>query len=50
MLFRDLIVRYRRWKSIHQTIAALECLPTQELDELGIGRWQIHEIAKRHAA
>ncbi len=49
MLLHELIARYRRWKSIHATIAALEGLPTQELDDLGIARWQIPELAKRHA-
>ena len=49
MSFHDLIARYRRWKSIHETIAALECLPTGELDDLGIARWRIPELAKRHA-
>ena len=49
MSFHDLIARYRRWKSIHETIAALERLPTGELDDLGIARRQIPELAKRHA-
>ncbi len=31
MSFHELIARYRRWKSIHETIAALECLPTGEM-------------------
>jgi uncharacterized protein YjiS (DUF1127 family) len=48
MSFHDLIARYRRWKSIHETIAALECLTTGELDDLGIARRQIAELAKRH--
>jgi uncharacterized protein YjiS (DUF1127 family) len=49
MLFNELIAKYRRWKSIHKTVAALEGLSTHELNDLGIGRWQIHELAKRHA-
>ncbi|MCH7486322.1 MAG: DUF1127 domain-containing protein [Proteobacteria bacterium] len=49
MLFRELFARYRRWKSIHATIAALEGLSTRELDDLGIARWQIHDLAQRHA-
>ncbi len=47
--YRELIDRYRRWKSIRETIAALECLPTSELDDLGIARRHIHDLAKRHA-
>ncbi len=50
MLFQELIARYRRWKSIRETIAVLECLPTDELDDLGIVRWRIPELARRHAA
>ena len=50
MLFQELIARYHRWKSIRETIAALECLPTDELDDLGIARWRIPELAQRHAA
>ncbi len=46
-----LIARYRRWKSVHDTIVALEGLSTRELDDhLGIARRQIHDVAKRHAA
>ncbi len=41
MLFHKFIARYRRWKSIQETIAAPECLPTGELDGLGIARWRI---------
>ncbi len=50
MKFHELISRYRRWKSIRETIAALERLPTGELDDLGIVRWRIPELAQRHAA
>jgi uncharacterized protein YjiS (DUF1127 family) len=50
MWFQELITRYRRWKSIHETIAALERLPTEELNDLGIARWRIPELAQRHAA
>ena len=46
MPFHELIARYRRWKSIHETIAALERLPTGELDDLGIARWRIPELAR----
>ena len=49
MSFHRFIARYHRWKSIHETIAALERLPTYELDDLGIARWQIPELAKSHA-
>jgi uncharacterized protein YjiS (DUF1127 family) len=49
MSFHGIIAKYRRWKSIHETIAALESLPTGELDDLGIARWQIPDLARRHA-
>ncbi len=49
MLFNELIARYRRWKSVHETIVALDGLSTRELDDLGIGRWRIPDLAKRHA-
>ncbi len=49
MSFHELAARYRRWQSIRETIAALECLPTSELDDLGIARRHIHDLAKRHA-
>ena len=49
MWFHELIARYRRWQSIRETIAALECLPTTELDDLGFGRWRIPDIAESHA-
>ncbi len=50
MLFNELITKYRRWKSIRETIVALEGLSTRELDDIGIARWRIHDIAKRNAA
>ena len=46
MSFHELAARYCRWQSIRETIAALEDLPTTELDDLGIGRWRIPEIAQ----
>ena len=49
MSFHELTAKIRRWKAIRETIAALEGLPTSELDDLGIGRWQIPGLAKRHA-
>ncbi len=50
MRLHGLIAKYRRWKSIHDTIVALEGLSTHELDDLGISRWRIHEIATRNAS
>lgn len=49
MSFHQLIARYHRWQAIRETIAALDRLPTGELDDLGIARWRIPELAKRHA-
>ena len=48
MSFHELTTRYRRWKSIRKTICELTRLDDRELDDLGIGRWRIAEIA-RHA-
>jgi len=45
MLFEKLITRYRRWVSINRTIRELNRLDNHELDDLGIGRWRIPEIA-----
>jgi uncharacterized protein YjiS (DUF1127 family) len=50
MWFHKLTATVRRWKSIHETIVALEALPTRELDDLGIARWRIPDLARRHAA
>ena len=50
MLFHEITTEYRRWKSIRETIAALEGLPTAELDDLGIARWRIHDLAARSVA
>lgn len=50
MLFQELTAGYRRWQSIRKTVAALERLSTAELDDLGIARWRIREIAERSVA
>ena len=47
MLFHGVITRYRRWKSIHETIRELARLDERELDDLGISRWRIADIAHR---
>ena len=49
MKFREFATKYRRWKSIRETVAALEALPTRELDDIGIARWEIRDLARRHA-
>ena len=50
MMFHEITAGYRRWKSIRETVAALESLPTAELNELGIGRWRIRDLAERSVA
>lgn len=47
MLYHGLIAKYRRWKLINNTVRALSMLDDRELNDLGIGRWRIAEIAKR---
>jgi len=46
MSFHELIARYRRWKSLHETIRELTQLDDHELNDLGIGRWRIADIAR----
>ena len=47
MKFHDLVTTYRRWKSIRVTIRELSRLDDRELDDLGIGRWRIADMARR---
>jgi uncharacterized protein YjiS (DUF1127 family) len=49
MWFQNIITKYRRWKSINQTIRELNQLDNHELNDLGISRWRISEIAHRTA-
>ncbi len=39
----------RRWWSIRKTIRELNRLDEHELNDLGIGRWRIAQIARRSA-
>ncbi|MDJ0980266.1 MAG: DUF1127 domain-containing protein [Kiloniellales bacterium] len=39
--------RFRAWRSYHRTVSELEALDRDELDDLGIGRWQIRSLARR---
>ena len=39
--------RYRTWRSYHRTVSELEALDQRELDDLGIGRWQIRSLARQ---
>jgi len=47
MSFKTFRANLRRRWSIHKTIHALNQLENHELDDLGIGRWQIPDIARR---
>ncbi len=49
MSFANILGRLRRWRDIHETIRELNRLDNSELDDIGIGRWRIAEIAKRCA-
>ncbi len=41
--------RYRAWRTYHRTVSELEALDQRELDDLGIGRWQIRSLARQGA-
>lgn len=47
MSFKNILVRLSRWRDVHETIRELNQLDDHELNDLGIGRWRIAEIAKR---
>ncbi|MBL6945935.1 MAG: DUF1127 domain-containing protein [Rhodospirillales bacterium] len=47
MLFNIIRTGLRRWRDVHATIRELNQLDDRELDDLGIGRWRIPEIAQR---
>ena len=47
MSVKSILVRLRRWSDVHETIRELNQLDDHELNDLGIGRWRIAEIAKR---
>jgi uncharacterized protein YjiS (DUF1127 family) len=49
MLFDKFRADLRRWWGIHVTIRELNQLDYDELSDLGIGRWQIPEIAHKRA-
>ena len=49
MLFNKIRVQLRRWWDIHVTIRELNRLDYNELSDLGIGRWQIPELAHKGA-
>ncbi len=49
MLFDKFRADLRRWWGIHVTIRELNQLDYDELSDLGIGRWQIPEIAHKGA-
>ena len=49
MLFNKIRATLRRWWDIHVTIRELNRLDFNELSDLGIGRWQIPELAHKRA-
>jgi uncharacterized protein YjiS (DUF1127 family) len=40
----------RRWRMERQTFDALSSLSDRELDDLGIKRWQLRDVARRAVA
>ncbi len=49
MIFTTLTRMLTEWRRYRQTATALEALDTRGLDDLGIGRWRIPDIARRSA-
>jgi len=47
MLFDTLRAELRHWWTVRSTIRELDRLDDSELNDLGIGRWRIPEIARR---
>jgi len=47
MSFTNILARMRRWCDVHETVRELNQLDNHELNDLGIGRWRIAEIARR---
>lgn len=47
MSFNKVVVGYRRWKNVQATVRELNQLHDRELNDLGIGRGQIREIAQQ---
>ena len=48
--FAGLQSDFRRWRMERQTLNALSNLSDRELDDLGIRRWQLREVARRAVA
>ena len=46
MSFSNILERMHRWYDVHETIRQLNQLGDHELNDLGIGRGRIPEIAK----
>lgn len=47
MWIKAVLSRYRAWRNYRRTVSELDALDRQELDDLGIGRWQIRSLARR---
>lgn len=45
MNFNTVQRTYTQWRDYVRTVSALQALDTRELDDLGIARWQIRQIA-----
>jgi len=48
MTLENIRAELRRWWAVHLTISELEKLDYNELNDLGIGRWQIPDIAQHN--
>lgn len=38
-----------RWRNYRRTVEALKSLDQRELNDLGIGQWQIEDVARKAA-
>lgn len=48
--FAGAVAEFRRWRMERQTFDALSELSDRELDDLGIKRWQLRQVARRAVA
>lgn len=50
MLLSTVITKFRNWLRYRETVRELSRLTDRELDDLGISRWDIPLVARKHSA
>ncbi len=50
MFVTFIVAKIRSWMRYRETVRELSRLTDRELDDLGISRWDIRYVAKKHAA